>query len=72
MTTKPHHLPATLRPGDFPLGSARSRAAARAAVVQWCESKPKLRVFENGVLKTEHECDGEQDINVYVECIGEQ
>jgi len=32
MTTKPRetlHLPATLRPGDFPLGSMESRAAAR-------------------------------------------
>jgi len=64
-------LSATLRLGDFPLGSLQSRAAARAAIVQRCKLKPKVRIFENGVLKTEREHDGEEDFTVNIEHIAE-
>jgi hypothetical protein len=61
----------TPEPGDFPLGSLQSRAAARA-LAQYCKPKPKVRIFENGVLKKEYEYDGEEDFIIGIEQIGEQ
>ena len=65
---------ATLRLGDFPLGSMESRAAARTEVERIKRMpKPMLRLFENGVLQKEHACDGmEGDISVYVEHVGRE
>src|SRR5215470_2872440 len=70
---KPLLLPATPRPGDFPLGSMESRAAARMEVGR-IERKPKpmVRIFEDGALTTEYEYDGEKGITVHIEHIGEE
>ena len=43
-------LPATNsgpRPGDFPLGSAKSRAAARALLRNQKSSKPRIEIVTN-------------------------
>lgn len=42
-TPKTPILPATLKPGDFPLGSPQSRAAARVALEQ--KSEDGMRVM---------------------------
>ena len=67
-------LPATLRPGDFPLGSMESRAAARTELERIKRMpKPMVRIFEDGVLQKEYACDGmEGDFNVYVEHTGHE
>jgi hypothetical protein len=38
------NLPATLRPGEFPLGSMESRAASRALLERMDQSTEKIRV----------------------------
>jgi len=70
---KPLLLPATPRPGDFPLGSMQSRAAARLEVERIKRMpKPMVRIFENGVLQKEYECEGmKEGITMHIEHIGE-
>lgn len=60
------------KPGDFPVGSVQSRAAARTRLERAArEPKPKVQIFQNGVLQAEHECDGmEESITVNVICVG--
>jgi hypothetical protein len=61
-----------VKPGDFLLGSGESRAAARAMLEQAKRKpKPMVRIFENGVLKTEREHNGEDDFTVNIEHIAE-
>jgi hypothetical protein len=45
---KSHPFPATVRPGDFPLGSLQSRAAARAMLLE--REKPRLTQYDQDAL----------------------
>lgn len=48
MRTKPReslNLPATPKPGDFPLGSMESRAASRALLERMDQGSEKIRVI---------------------------
>jgi hypothetical protein len=49
-TRKKQSLPvarASVKPGDFPLGSAESRAAARALLRNQRASKPRIEIVTN-------------------------
>jgi hypothetical protein len=46
------------KPGDFPLGSVESRAAARSLVQQKAEIAPRVWIFHNGALAHEYENEG--------------
>jgi hypothetical protein len=54
---------------DLPIGSVESRAAARA----FAEARrpAMVRIFSDGKLECEHECDDwDDDINVYISRVG--
>ena len=57
----------TPKPGDFPLHSLDSRMAMRAEVERIKRKpKPMVRIFEDGVLKTEYECEGMEGVGFSV------
>lgn len=60
------------KPGDFPVGSMESRAAARSRLERANREKPMFRVFENGILVTEepHDWDFPGDVEISMNYIG--
>lgn len=59
------------KPGDFPLGSMKSRAAARSQLQQKTNAVPRVRIFEDGVLVQEYAYEGMKgDVILYVNNIG--